>query len=95
LTEDQKTELIGVMYEVSQKVYADIGHDPTSRLDFPSDMDPETISEKMEITNRVLTDAADSSRDILSESQLKAYRDYLRTYSEEVEMSLIMMGRRE
>jgi hypothetical protein len=93
LTEDQKTALIGIMYGESQKAYAEIGYDPTSRLDFPSDMDPETVLKKMEIINGVLRAAADNSRDILSESQFKAYNDYLRAYSEEVEMSLIMMGR--
>lgn len=92
LTEDQKEALIGIMYGESQKVYAQIGYDPTSRLEFPSDMSPETISKKMEITDKVLFNAADSSGDILSESQLKAYNEYLRTFSEEVEMSLLMMG---
>jgi hypothetical protein len=93
LTEDQEEALIGIIYGESQKVYADIGHDPTSRLDFPSDMDPETVSKKMEIVNRVLDASANSSRDLLSESQLAAFKNYLRTYSEEAEMSLIMLGR--
>jgi len=92
LTEDQKEALIGIMYAESQKVYAQIGYDPTSRLEFPSDMSPETISKKMEITDKVLFNSVDSSGGVLSESQLNAYNEYLRTYSEEVEMSLIMMA---
>lgn len=91
LTEKQKNELIEIMYWESQKVYEDIGYDPTSRLEFPSDMDTETISKSMEITDRFLFDSAAGSWGVLSESQLEAYNDYLRTYSEQVEMSLVRM----
>lgn len=93
LTEKKAHELIEIMYGEAQNVYEDIGYNPTNRLEFPSDMDLETISEKMEITNRVLFNSADNSWHVLSESQLKAYNDYLRGYSEQVEMSLMMMGR--
>jgi hypothetical protein len=91
VTEDQEQELIETMYVESQKVYAGIGYDPTSRLEFPSDMDPETVFEKMEITDRILNNSVENSRGILSESQIKAYNDYLRIYSENVEMSMLML----
>lgn len=91
LTENQKHELIEIMYGEAQKVFEDIGYDPATRLEFPSDLDTETISKKIEITDRVLFNSADSSRSILSESQLKAYNDYLRSYSEQQERSLLKM----
>lgn len=91
LTSGQERELIEIIHGESQKVYADIGYDPTSRLEFPSDMEPETISKKMEITNSILFNSADGASDILSKSQLKVYNDHLRVYIEQVEMSLIKM----
>lgn len=91
LTEDRQKALVEIMFEEAQKVYADVGYDPTTRLEFPSDMDPKTVSKKMEITDRVLFNSVDGSKGILSESQLNAYNEYLRSYSESVEMSLIMM----
>ena len=91
VSKDQERELIEIMYVEGQKVYASIGYDPTSRLDFPSDMDPETITEKMEITNRVLYTSAENAGEILSKSQLKAYNDHLRIYSENVEMSMLLL----
>jgi hypothetical protein len=92
LTESQMNELIEIIYENAQEVYADIGYDPTIRLDFPVDMKPEAVSKRMEITNRILFNAADSSREILSASQLEAYDNYLRDYSERMEMSLLKQG---
>lgn len=93
LTEKKVHELIEIMYGEAQNVYEDIGYNPTNRLEFPSDMDLDTITEKMEITDRVLFNSADNSWHVLSEAQLEAYNDYLRGYSEQVEMSLMMMGR--
>lgn len=91
LTEKQKHELIEIMYGEAQEVFEDIGYDPTALLEFPSDMDTENISKRMNVTDRVLFNSAENSWSILSESQLEAYNDYLRNYSEQVEMSLVMM----
>lgn len=91
LTKDQEGELIEIMYNEAEKVFSESSYGPRNQIEFPADLDEETLTERMRITNMIFLNSVDSSRVMLSDSQIEKYNSYLKSQSELIEISQKML----
>jgi hypothetical protein len=90
LTEEQKQDLIEIMYQKQEDVFSEIGYDPREQIEFPSDIDEEKIAEITKNMEKIHSQSVESAKGTMSESQLEQFNNYLKNQREIYEMSLKM-----
>jgi hypothetical protein len=92
ITDDQKKQLIEIMYKEEKKVYSEIGYDPNKTLEFSSDVKSGKAAGRSKNMEKIFTASVEDAKAILTSSQLEKFKNYLTDYREKMDLSYMSSG---
>lgn len=88
LTDDQKQDLVDLMYKEREDVFSETSFDSSSIATITSEMNEEGIEKRINRTKEIDERSLQKAGRILNDSQLEEFKKYLENRRERMEMSL-------